>query len=294
MFVRAIGALSALLFLAGFAEAAAPSMNLTTADAKPAEQAPSPVDFFDAVDQQLVDLKFIAKSDRRARIVLTNKTDRELKLNPPEAFAGIPVVAQFGGGGGGGNFGGGGGGFGGGGGNQGVGGGGGGGNFGGGGGGGAFSIPPEKTTKIDVPVLCLDHGKKDPSSSKPYRMAPISEYVERPAVSELLKAFGRGELNHGAAQAAVWVLNNDVSWAELAAKQTGSVRDAQRHPYFTREQLNAALAYTREAHRRAELAARESGDRDASMAEESEPVERSSEEDAAFEEYLEAEASTQG
>src|SRR5690606_25453170 len=115
----------------------------------------------------------------------------------------------------------------GGGGSQGVGGGigGGGGGFGGqGGGGGVFSVPPEKIGKINLEVVCLDHGKPDPSSSKPYRIIPIEQYVKQPAVIELMKALGRGELQHDAAQAATWHLNNGLSWQELAAKKQGSER----------------------------------------------------------------------
>lgn len=216
----------------------------------------SHVDLADAVANGDLDLKFIAKSDRRARVILANKTNRALDLRFPEAFAGVPaIVAQNFGGGGGGGLGGGG--QGGGGGSQGVGGGGGGlggGGQGGGGGGGLFSIPPEKVSKIDLPVVCLDYGKKDPSSSKAYEMVEVDLYVEKPAVVELLKAFGRGELNHGATQAAVWALNNDVPWAELAAKRQGTPRDANRPPYFTSKEIQIGIAYAKEAVRRAKLA----------------------------------------
>ena len=164
----------------------------------------------------------------------------------------MPVLAQFGGGGGG--RGGGGGGFGGGGpaaasNPSGGGGGGGGGGQGGGGGGGFFSIPPEQTTKIDVAVLCLDHGLRDPSSSKPYKMVPASDHIDNPAVIELLKAFGRGELDHDAAQAAAWHLNSDLSWDELAAKLSGTRRSFSRKPYFSADAIRAGMAYANEAQR---------------------------------------------
>ena len=174
------------------------------------------IDLFGAVDKGQLEMKFVAKSDHDARVIITNKTKQPMTIRLPEAFAGVPVVAQRMGGGGGGFGGGqGGGGFGGGGQNQSVGGGfgGGGGGLGGGGqggGGGFFSIPPEHTARLDVAVVCLDHGLRDPSSSKLYQMVPIEQHVKRPAVVELMKAFGRGELQHGAAQAAAWHLNNDI------------------------------------------------------------------------------------
>ena len=219
------------------------------------------IDLFQAMDDGQVDVKFIARSDRAARVIITNKTKQPVNLRMPEAFAGVPVLAQFGGGGGGGRAGGGGGfgGGGGGGGQQSVGGGGlggGGGGIGGGRGGGVFSIPPEETRKINAPVVCLDHGLRNPSSSKPYKLVPASEHVAQPAVVELLKAFGRGELQHGAAQAAAWNLNSGVTWDELVAKRQGTRRTPSRQPYFSQQQIEAALAYageaTRLAHQNAE------------------------------------------
>lgn len=208
-------------------------------------------DLFAAQDDGTVEVKFIAKNDHEGRILITNKLPHGVKVQIPDAFVGDPVVAQFGGGGGG--LGGGGGGFGGGGGggNQSVGGGGGGGFGGqGGGGGGVFSIPPERVTKVDVPLLCLDHGKADPSSSKPYKLRPVDSSIDRPEVVELLKAFGTGQLQHNAAQAAVWHLNNDLTWQQLASKLTGTRRSISRSPYFSRFELQAAYAYAGEAKRR--------------------------------------------
>jgi hypothetical protein len=211
------------------------------------------VDLFAARDAKDIEVKFIAKNDREARLLVTNKTDKPIKIQMPEAWVGVPVLKQIGGGG----FGGGGMGGGGGGGQQALGGGGGGmgGGMGGGGmggGGGAFSIPPDKTAKLDLNCLCIEHGKPIPSSSNKYEIQPVDVKVDRPEVVELLKAYGRGELNTNAAQAAVWHLNNDLSWNELASKLTGTRRNIVRNPYFSRAEIEAALAYTTEAQRRAE------------------------------------------
>jgi hypothetical protein len=94
-----------------------------------------------------------------------------------------------------------------------------------------------------------------------------------------LKAFGRGELNHAAAQAAAWNLNSEMSWDALAAKQTGTVRNINRSPYFSAEQIRVGMAYAQEATRRAELAAEAKAAEEAD-AEKTEPAtdENSSEE----------------
>jgi hypothetical protein len=217
------------------------------------------VGLFRAMSDGQVDAKFIALNDHAARLVITNNLKQPIHLQLPEAFAGVPVLAQLGGGGrGGGGFGGGGAG-GGGGGQQSVGGGlgGGGGGVGGGGGGGFFSIPTERTAKINVAVVCLDHGLQNPSSSNPYKIVPAEDHLDRPAVIELLKAYGRGELQHGATQAAAWHLNSDVSWQELSAKLQGTRRSPRRPPYFSREEIQAGMAYATEAGRLAQVNADE-------------------------------------
>ena len=232
------------------------------AEQAPVEQAPAEpavpavaedaiVQLFDAEQAGQIEVKFIALSDHEGRILIKNKLPNGFKVKLPDAFVGDPVVAQFGGGGG--QFGGGGGQFGGGGGAQSLGGGGGGfggggGQFGGGGaGGGVFSVPPERTTRIKVPMLCLNHGKKDPSSSMPYKLRPIDPEKDRPAVVELLKVFGNGGLQHDAAQAAVWHLANDISWQELSTKTTGSRRNFNLAPYFSQAEIQAGYAYANEA-----------------------------------------------
>jgi hypothetical protein len=113
-----------------------------------------------------------------------------------------------------------------------------------------FSVPPEKTAKIDMAVVCLDHGLRDPSSSTAYKMVPADAVVDRPAVVELLKAFGRGELKHGAAQAAAWHLNNDLSWQQLAAKLQGTKRSFKRPPYFSADEIRTALTQPAESAKR--------------------------------------------
>lgn len=219
--------------------------------------------FFDALDAGQVDAKLIVMNDHAARLILTNHTKQPLNLKLPDAFAGVPVAAQFGGGGGARGGGARGGGARGGGGQQqsvggGLGGGGGGGlGGGGGGGGGFFSVPAEKTEKLDFAVLCMNHGLREPSSSSAYTIVPADVAFDRPAAIELLKAFGRGELKHAGAQAAAWNLNNDLSWNQLAAKLQGTRRSFSRPPYFTADEIRAGMAYASDATRLADANADE-------------------------------------
>jgi hypothetical protein len=259
--LRSLAPLTVVLFLA--AELSQPSYS-PAADSVGAAAAAQARDLFDAMQKGDVDAKFVAKNSHVGRIILKNNTKGDVNVGIPDAFIGVPAaMAQFGGGGGGG-LGGGGGGLGGGGGQQSVGGGGGGGNrggrggggrggggFGGGGGGrrggGGFNIPPEKTVRIDVPLLCLDHGKKEPSSGNAYVIRPIENFIDKPAVIDVVTSYANGDLPPGAAQAAVWNLNNGVSWDELAAKQTGTKRNIVREPYFSRDEIKAGMAIAQHA-----------------------------------------------
>ena len=112
-------------------------------------------------------VRYVPKNDREAQIIVKNNTKQPLSVKLPDAFAGVPVLAQVGGGarGGstsrssGGSSGGG---------SQSSGGGGGGGR--GGGGGGVFNVAPEAVSKVKVPIVCLEHGKDDPNDHIPYEI----------------------------------------------------------------------------------------------------------------------------
>jgi hypothetical protein len=244
--------LGAGLFLAGmFALAALPAVTSAgepTAKPRHGEfnAADETVELFGAMADGQLEVKFIPKDSTEARLLVKNKTDKPLNVRLPEAFAGVPVLAQgFGGGMGGMGGGGMGGGGMGGGGNQGMGGGfggGGGGGMGGGGGAGGnfFNVPAEKTGELKVACVCLEHGKKEPRAAVPYEIKPISSFTEDPAVQEFVKLFGQGQFDQRTAQAAAWHLSSKMSWQELAAKQV--VRANGRHyAWFHPQELQGAL-----------------------------------------------------
>ncbi|MFO0869956.1 MAG: hypothetical protein U0935_13570 [Pirellulales bacterium] len=242
-----------------------------TAGSKPAE-APTEVELFAAMEAGDIDVKLIPQDSRGGNVVVTNKTNKPLKIRLPEAFAGVPVNAQFGGGmgmggmgmggmgggmGGMGGMGGGmgqamGGGMGG----MGMGGmggmGGGTGGMGGMGGmGGFFNVGPEKVGKIKVTTVCLEHGKKEPNSRMAYRIVPLDKVVRDPKVAELCKMVGRREVPQNAAQAAVWNMANGVSWQELAQKDRIRHLDGSVEKYFSYVEMELAVRIAGEAQRRA-------------------------------------------
>ena len=203
-------------------------------------------ELFAAEADGLVAVKYIPNDSRSAQVIITNRTPKPLSLRLPAAFAGVPVLAQMGMGGGGaaagfgaGGIGGGpqatGGGLGG----QGMNGMGGGGGA-GAAGGGAFSIPPQKTRVLRVTTVCLEHGKPEPSSRHPYKLAAVESFSTDPKLAVVLESLGRGELSQKVAQAAAWNLSNGLSWERLAAEKIDHAGGVPDEPYFTAAELLAA------------------------------------------------------
>ena len=197
------------------------------------------VEMFAAMEAGQIEVKLIHKDSTRARIIIKNKSDKPLNVELPKAFAGVPVLAQFGGGqqggGGGGGQGGG---------QQSSGGGGGGGGQQGGGQGGGqggfFNVPAEKVGQVRVACVCLEHGKDEPRPAIPYDIKPITAFTSDPAVHELCRMLGEGKLDQRAAQAAAWHLANGMSWEELAAKQIKRL-NGPSYPYFSRQEIMAGI-----------------------------------------------------
>ncbi|MDP7205341.1 MAG: hypothetical protein QGH11_07230, partial [Pirellulaceae bacterium] len=57
-----------------------------------------PVEFFAARQAGMIEVDFIPRNSKQANILIRNKTDKPVALAMPQAFGGIPVLAQFGGG----------------------------------------------------------------------------------------------------------------------------------------------------------------------------------------------------
>lgn len=228
---------------------------LFAADPDPKAPQPDPsqagetVEMFSAIKQGQIEVKLIPKDSTVCRVLIENKTTKPLTVRMPDAFAGVPVLAQLGGGVGGGGRRGGTGGMGG---TQGFGGGFGGMGMGmgmggmgrgmgmGGMGRGMFNVPPERVAQADVPIVCLEHGKHDPRPKMKYEIRPIEEFTDKKAVHELVRLLGNGSLNQHTAQAAAWHLNNNMSWEQLVTKQL-RFANGTRRPYFSRDEIRAAM-----------------------------------------------------
>lgn len=200
----------------------------------PTKAEPREVELFAAIESGDVDVVLIPRDSKKVTIQVANKTDKPLTVRMPEAFAGVPVLAQLfpppGGGGGGGLF---------------PGGGGGGapqalGVPGGGGAnplfGGVMNIPPGKIVKVKRPAVCLEHGKPEPGPRIAYRIAPLEEATSASGVRELLAQYPLDRSNQRIAQLAAWHLANGMSWKQLDALKTKHI-NRQVTRQFSREEI---------------------------------------------------------
>lgn len=224
------------------------------------------VELFAAIKAKQVEVKLIPKDATEATVLIENKTAKPLRIALPAAFAGVPVLAQDDFGGGGDDFGGGG--FGA---DQGgqqqqqqaMGGGmGGGGMMGGGGGmmggGGMFNVAPERTRKVKVRTVCLEHGKKDPHPRVPYELRPIDSFTSDASVHHVCAMLGRGEVDQVSAQAATWHLTDKLTLQQLASKVKVKHLNGTREMYFSPAHLQRASKIVRVARVRAEKTSKKS------------------------------------
>ncbi|HTQ39401.1 MAG TPA: hypothetical protein VMJ32_10250 [Pirellulales bacterium] len=203
----------------------------------------TPIELFAGMQTGDLQVKLIPKNSEEATLQIQNATNQPVSVKLPEAFVGVPVLAQNnnGGGGGGGNrrsnnnnqnqsngggFGGGG---------------------GGGFGGGGFNLAPEATGKVKVTTVCLEHGKEDPNPHIPYEIRPVDSFTDDARVKALLMLLGSGSIDQRVAQAAAWHFANDMSWADLAAKKSHHLGGRPDEPYFSSAELQTAMQIATQA-----------------------------------------------
>jgi hypothetical protein len=258
------------------------ALPLVAAAASPSRSVPKEatavIGLFEGMESGDIEVKVIPKDSKAGTVMIRNKTGKPLSIKLPEAFAGVPVMAQFGGGGmmggmgGMGGMNGGMGGMGGGmGGQQGFAGGGmAGAGMGGMGGqaGGFFNVGPEKVGKLKIVTVCMDHGKNDPNPRVPYKLIPIEKYAKNADVSEVVKMMVKGEIDQHSAQAAVWHLQNGLEWEALASKIGAKHLNGSVEMYFSSSHMHRAMAASRIGAQRAEESASSGQSENVSIGEE--------------------------
>ena len=238
MSIRLKGFLAAFLVFGTLTATVANPSPLRATDFDDAEE----VELFSAIDAGKVDVKVIAKNAQESKLIVTNKTKDHLAVNLPSSFALVPVLAQpsFGSGGSGmggmgsgssstrstGSSG-----------SQSS-----GGGFGRSQSGGSrmLNLLPDQKLQDMVKTVCLEHGKKNPSPRVAYSIRPIDEVTDNKAVHLLCEKVGCDEVDQKSAQAAVWYLNNKLSWEELAAEHHVNAT-RQTVFFFTGEEIQEGM-----------------------------------------------------
>lgn len=113
-----------------------------------------------------------------------------------------------------------------------------------GGGRGMFRVEPDRAGKLQVEMVCLEHGKPDPNPRMKYTVVPLEQLNADPKVSELCKLLADGKVKQNVAQAAAWNIANGVSWEALAKKNRRESQYTGNEKYFTQNELRAAINVT--------------------------------------------------
>lgn len=78
------------------------------------------------------------------------------------------------------------------------------------------SIPAEKTVQLDFQSVCLDHGKRSPSSRTTFELRPIEEHANDPALVALFENVDMRSGSRPAIQAAAWNIQNALPLQQIA------------------------------------------------------------------------------
>ena len=104
---------------------------------------------------------------------------------------------------------------------------------------GLFTIPAEKTVRLRLRSVCLEHGKPSPSSLKTYELRPIESQVQDKALVLILKKFDPRYDDWEMVQAIAWHLSSHMEWRELANEKKHRTIGGGVPQFSTAQLLNA-------------------------------------------------------
>jgi len=114
-----------------------------------------------------------------------------------------------------------------------------------------MNVGPDKSRKVKVPTVCMEHGKTDPNPRVKYTIVPIESVTESKEVIEVVKMLARGQIPQNSAQAATWNLTDNLSWNELAYKDRVKHLNGTVEKFFAPQEIYFAMKIRQEATRRA-------------------------------------------
>lgn len=189
------------------------------------------VDLFKAIEDDQIQAGVVQGNMKGGKLFIQNKTDKPISVRMPSAFGTRPVLGQNMGGGntnqilGNGGMGGGMGDM--------------GGGMGGGMGGmGMMNVPAEAVVAVSYKSVCLEYGKKEPTSGVAYEIAPIDEVTDKEEVKILCNMLG--QVDGKAAQFAAWHMASGTSVEHLASETVLHVNGV-RTTNFSQQEVQAGL-----------------------------------------------------
>lgn len=103
-----------------------------------------------------------------------------------------------------------------------------------------FRLPAGKTRTFRVNTVCLEHGKPEPSSRRPYRIVALDSFSADPRLAAILSGLGNGQVSQKVAQAAAWNVSSGLSWERLAAEKIDHAGGDPDEPFFATAELLVA------------------------------------------------------
>lgn len=104
-----------------------------------------------------------------------------------------------------------------------------------------FFVPAGKSAKADLPSVCLEYGRPDPSRRMRYQLRSVVAFTNPAPIVGFLKAWHTDRFSQNVAQATAWRLADGLTWERLAALRAGTVGAyTAGRPMFSRQDLDAA------------------------------------------------------
>ena len=104
-----------------------------------------------------------------------------------------------------------------------------------------FRIEADRPGKLQIEMVCLEHGKADPNPRMKYIIVPLEQFNADPKVTELCRLLAEGKVKQNIAQAAAWNMANGMTWDSLAKKNRRESQYTGNEKYFTQDELRAAV-----------------------------------------------------
>jgi hypothetical protein len=82
--------------------------------------------------------------------------------------------------------------------------------------GGLFQIPEGRVTKIDLPAVCLEHGKRSPNHRIPYELRPLDQLTSDPEVTALVASLNDSRVDREIVQIAAWRVTSGWTWEQMS------------------------------------------------------------------------------